>query len=283
MHSFARPPLRRGRDRGLWFQRGRGRASAAELWAPSAVTVDAAGDLLIADEGNSAVREVPAVAGTFYGVTIGAGDIATVAGQDQYTTYLNDGLAATGPVADVNYPTGLAVDGAGDLFIADSYDESIREVPAHSGVVFGRSVDADDMYTLVGVLAVGGAAAGDGTRWVLTHVTYPYGVALDPSDLSTSVTRAPTACAGSRRRDGGGAENGGSGPFGPTDVPGQQRPGLGRRGRGISAVSRLAPATPPAQLAASDPGRPGAPLGLTVNGVESPVGVDPDDVTSPGS
>jgi hypothetical protein len=83
-------------------------------------------------------------------------------------------------VADVNYPTGLAVDGAGDLFIADSYDQSIREVPAHAGVVFGRSVDADDMYTLVGVLAVGGAAAGDGTRWILTHVTYPYGVAVGP-------------------------------------------------------------------------------------------------------
>jgi trimeric autotransporter adhesin len=157
-----------------------GRATAAELWAPSAVTLDGAGDLLIADEGNSAVREVPVAAGTFYGVTIGAGDIGTVAGQDMYTTYLNDGLGATGPVADVNYPTGLAVDGAGDLFIADSYDQSIREVPAHASVLFGRSVDADDMYTLVGVLAVGGAAAGDGTRWIATHVTYPYGVALGP-------------------------------------------------------------------------------------------------------
>jgi hypothetical protein len=57
-------------------------ATKAELWGPSAVTVDQGGDLLIADEGNSAVREVPVVAGTFFGVAIGAGDIGTVAGQD---------------------------------------------------------------------------------------------------------------------------------------------------------------------------------------------------------
>jgi hypothetical protein len=176
-----------------------GPATAAELWAPSSVTVDGGGDLLIADEGNSAVREVPVVAGTFYGLAIGAGDIDTVAGQDIYTTYLNDGLGATGPVADVNYPTGLAVDGAGNLFIADSYDQSIREVPAHTAVVFGRNVDANDMYILVGLLAVGGAAAGDGTRWILTHVTYPYGIAIGPggsldfSDQGANTVRRITA------------------------------------------------------------------------------------------
>lgn len=157
-----------------------GRAVSAQLWSPSAVTVDGAGDLLIADEGNSAVREVPSTTGTFYGVAIAAGDIATVAGQDIYTEYLNDGLGASGPAASLNYPTGLAVDPSGDLIIADSYDRCIREVPAHTGVLFGRSVVADDMYTLAGILPVGGAAAGDGTRWFLTRVTYPYGVATGP-------------------------------------------------------------------------------------------------------
>jgi sugar lactone lactonase YvrE len=155
-----------------------GSALNAELWAPSAVTVDAEGDLLIADEGNSAVREVPVASGTFYGVAIAAGDIGTVAGQGIYTSYLNDGLPASGLVADVNYPSGIAVDGAGNLFIADSYDRSIREVPAHDGVLFGRTVKADDMYTLAGILAVGGVAAGDATHWILTRVTYPEGVAV---------------------------------------------------------------------------------------------------------
>ncbi len=157
-----------------------GSAVAAQLWSPSAVTVDGGGDLLIADEGNSAVREVPARTGTFYGVTIASGDIATVAGQDMYTEYLNDGLGASGPASSLNYPSGLAVDAAGDLFVADSFDRCIREVPAHSGVLFGRSVVAGDMYTMAGILPVGGAAAGDATRWILTRVTYPDGVAFGP-------------------------------------------------------------------------------------------------------
>jgi trimeric autotransporter adhesin len=160
-----------------------GNAALAQLWSPSAVTVDGVGDVLIADEGNSAVREIPATTGTFYGVAIAAGDIATVAGQDTFSTYINDGFPATGPVADVNYPSGVAVDAAGDLFIADSYDRSIVEVPAHNGVLFGRNEVADDMYTLAGILPVGGAALGDGTRWILTRVTYPDGVAVGPGEV----------------------------------------------------------------------------------------------------
>jgi hypothetical protein len=157
-----------------------GNAALAQLWSPSAVTVDSAGDVLIADEGNSAVREIPATTGTFYGVAIAAGDIATVAGQDTFSVYFNDGFPATGAVADVNYPSGVAVDAAGDLFIANSYDRSIVEVPTHNGVLFGRTEVANDMYTLAGILPVGGAAFGDGTRWILTRITYPDAVAVGP-------------------------------------------------------------------------------------------------------
>jgi sugar lactone lactonase YvrE len=157
-----------------------GPAVAARLWSPSAVTVDGSGDLLIADEGNSAVREVPATSGTFYGVAIAAGAIGTVAGQDAYSVYLNDGLPATGPASDVNYPTGLAVAASGDLVIADSDDRSIVEVTSHSGVLEGRSEAPDDMYTVAGILPVGGPASGDGTRWILSRVAYPYGVAFGP-------------------------------------------------------------------------------------------------------
>jgi DNA-binding beta-propeller fold protein YncE len=176
-----------------------GRAVMAELWSPSAVAVDAGGDILIADEGNSAVREVPATTGTFFGVAIAAGDIATVAGQDMYVEYLNDGLGASGPASSLNYPTGLTVDSAGDLVIADSFDRCIRDVPAHNGVFFGRSEDADDMYTLAGILPVGGAAAGDATRWIMTRVTYPYGVAFGPggalyfSDQGANTVRRVTS------------------------------------------------------------------------------------------
>ena len=159
-----------------------GPATSAELWSPTAVAVDGAGDVLIADEGNSAVREVAAVSGTYFGVPIAAGDIATVAGQDAYSFYLADGLVATGAAAELNFPTGLALDRAGDLLIADSYDQCLRLVAARSGTVFGHPVTAGHMYTVAGVLPVGGGRVplGDGTRWVLTKVVYPYGVALTP-------------------------------------------------------------------------------------------------------
>jgi hypothetical protein len=158
-----------------------GPAAAAQLWSPSAVTVDGAGDLIIADEGNSAIREVAATTGTFLGVPLAAGDIGTVAGQDTAGVYLTDGLAATGAASAINYPAGVAVDSAGDLFIADSADQCLREVPARSGVLFGRNVVADKMYTLAGVLTTSaGVPAGDGTAWITTHVDDPSGVALGP-------------------------------------------------------------------------------------------------------
>ncbi len=84
-------------------------------------------------------------------------------------------------MADLNYPSGLALDGRGDLFIADSYDRAVRVVPAHDGTLFGRAVTADDMYTVAGLLPVSGSLPlGDGTRWILTRVTYPSGVAVGP-------------------------------------------------------------------------------------------------------
>jgi sugar lactone lactonase YvrE len=162
-----------------------GPATAARLWSPSAVAVDSSGNVLIADEGNSAVREVAAVTGTYYGVAITAGDIATVAGQDTNSAYLADGLSATGDISALNYPSGVAVDAAGNLFVADSYDRCIRMVPAASGSLFGRSVTVGDMYTLVGVLPTGGGSVplGDGTRWILARVTYPAAVAAGPGGV----------------------------------------------------------------------------------------------------
>ena len=144
------------------------------------MAVDGAGDLLIADRGNDAVREVPVAPGDYYSVPIGANDIARVAGTGAgYGPYLTDGLSATGATAALNFPSGLAVDGRGDLFVAGLYDRAIREVPAASGPSFGRAVIAGNMYTVAGALPAG--ADQDGTRWVRTRVTYPAGLAVGPS------------------------------------------------------------------------------------------------------
>ena len=156
-----------------------GPALQAVLWTPSAVALGPSGDLVIADRGNDSVRVVAAAAGTFYGVPVAADDIATVAGSGAgYGPYLVDGLSATGPTAGLNFVSGVAVDGQGDLFIADLYDRAVREVAGSSGTSFGRSVTTGDLYTLVGAVPAG--ATGDGTRWVASRVTYPSGVAVAP-------------------------------------------------------------------------------------------------------
>jgi len=157
-----------------------GPAPDAVLWTPTAVALDRSGDLFIADRGNGSVREVAAAPGTYYGVTVSANDIATVAGSGGgYGPYLVDGLSATGPTAGLNFVSGVAVDGHGNLFVADLYDRAVRELVSTSGTSFGRRVDAGDLYTLVGAVPTG--ANGNRTRWEGTRVTYPSGLAVTPA------------------------------------------------------------------------------------------------------
>src|SRR5206468_169637 len=92
-----------------------GPAAAAQLNMPYAVAVDDAGRLFIADFGNHRVRMVGP-----------DGTISTVAGAGAPADGLGDGGPAT--EALLNTPTGLALDGAGNLFIADSRSRRIRRV-----------------------------------------------------------------------------------------------------------------------------------------------------------
>jgi DNA-binding beta-propeller fold protein YncE len=102
-----------------------GPAARAELDLPSGVAVDGAGNLVIADSGNQRVRVVAARTGRFYRRAMKAGRIYTVAG-DGTQGFSGDG----GPAAraELNYPSGVAVDGAGHLVIADTYNGRVRVV-----------------------------------------------------------------------------------------------------------------------------------------------------------
>ncbi len=90
-----------------------GAATNAELYAPSGVAVDATGNLFIADKENTVIRKV--------GIN---GIITTVAGGG--FNYPGDGGVATN--AELGYPTSVAVDATGDLFIADTDNYRIRKV-----------------------------------------------------------------------------------------------------------------------------------------------------------
>ena len=82
-----------------------GPASSAQLYYPTSVAVDGAGNLFIADYGNHRIRKVDA-----------SGTITTVAGNGT-PGFAGDGGPASS--AQLNYPYGVAVDGAGNLYIAD--------------------------------------------------------------------------------------------------------------------------------------------------------------------
>ena len=98
-------------------------ATAATLDEPTGVAVDSSGNIFISDRYNDRVREVEQA----------TGNIITIAGTGA-AGYGGDGGAAA--AATLDEPTGLALDGSGDLFIADASNNRVREViPAATVVV----------------------------------------------------------------------------------------------------------------------------------------------------
>ena len=90
-----------------------GPATNAQLKDPFAVAVDSAGNLFIADRGNSRIRRVS------------KGVITTVAGNGT-AGYNGDNVPATS--AQLNSPSGVAVDAAGSVYIADTENYRVRRV-----------------------------------------------------------------------------------------------------------------------------------------------------------
>jgi sugar lactone lactonase YvrE len=106
-----------------------GVATAANLNGPFTMVVDNAEDIFIADTNNHVIREV---AGTTAGGKT-AGDIYTVVGTN-VGGFGGDGGPATAVSAELNFPQGLALDGAGDLLIGDSLNNRVRSVAAIANV-----------------------------------------------------------------------------------------------------------------------------------------------------
>jgi hypothetical protein len=149
-----------------------GPATSAEISYPRGVTVDHAGNLLISDSG-SGMRVVAVTTGTFYGQPMTAGDIYTVAGGAS-PGYFGGGVPATRAL--LRNPRGVAVDGAGDMLIADTDNQRVRVVATHGGTLFGRSVSAGDIYTVAGG---GTQGLGDGGPATSAQLSSPAGAAAD--------------------------------------------------------------------------------------------------------
>ena len=132
-----------------------GAGASAQLNSPTGLAVDAAGRLYIADSGNNAIRRVA------------AGVISTVAGVGGVPG--NDGDGGPAVRARLNLPSGVAVDSAGNLYIADSAVNVIREVRIADGSI----------VTVAGNGRPG--FAGDGGPAASAQLWAPWGVATDPA------------------------------------------------------------------------------------------------------
>jgi len=122
-------------------------ATSAKLDSPATVAVDAAGNVVLTDTDGNRVRVVAEKTGTFYGQTMTANDIYTVAG-DGTAGYAGDGSLAT--TARLDFPSGVAVDSAGNLLIADTGNVRVRVVAAKTGTFYGVAMTADHIYTVAG-------------------------------------------------------------------------------------------------------------------------------------
>ena len=133
-----------------------GPATAAELFSPEAVTVDATGNVFIGDTGNNVVREVVKA----------TGDIVTFAGNG-IAGYSGDGGQATS--AELYSPRGLAFDAQGNLYIADeSTASSVRwSRPPATSSPSPATADCGD--------------TGDGGSPTAAQIGQPYDVIVDPA------------------------------------------------------------------------------------------------------
>lgn len=159
--------------------------TSAQLSNPQGVAVDAAGNIFIADTGNSAIRVVNTgtTALTIGGVTVQPGTIETVAGTPptacpDSSTGCGDNGAAT--AAFLNFPTGISVDASDDIFIADSSNSAIRVInPGTRPVtIAGTVVPAGDILTVAGTLGRDGYS-GDNGPATSALLNNPFGVWVD--------------------------------------------------------------------------------------------------------
>ena len=127
-----------------------GPATAARFFSPHGVTVDAAGNLLVADKGNHTIRKITP-----------DGTVTTLAGQ------AGDSGSADGAGADArfNQPFAIAIDPAQNLYVADTVNCTVRKITP-AGVV----------TTLAGLAGTQGSSDGRGSA---ARFNIPSGIAVD--------------------------------------------------------------------------------------------------------
>jgi len=118
-----------------------GTGTAASFNYPLGIAVDASGNVYVADQNNSTIRKITS-----------AGVVTTFAG----TAGVSGSADGTGAAASFYYPTGIAVDASGNVYVADTYNSTIRKITS-AGVVTTfagtAGVQGSQMGALPGVLS----------------------------------------------------------------------------------------------------------------------------------
>ena len=127
-----------------------GPAISARLTGPQGLAVDAEGNVFIADGNGARVRKVNS-----------AGTITTIAGTGRIG-FSGDGGHATS--AQLGWPYGVAVDGQGNVYIAEEQGGRVRKVSPGGTIT---------------TFAGGGSSTGDGGPATSAQVRNPHGVAVD--------------------------------------------------------------------------------------------------------
>ena len=129
-------------------------ATSAKLNGPQSIALDGSGNFYIVDTGNNRIRLVT------------MSTITTIAGTGS-PYYNGDNIEATS--ANLNNPSGIALDGSGDVYIADSASNRVRKVTMSTGVITTIAGTGSPYYN------------GDNIVATNAHLNYPQGVAVDGS------------------------------------------------------------------------------------------------------
>ncbi|MGQ0829893.1 MAG: T9SS type A sorting domain-containing protein [Bacteroidota bacterium] len=129
-----------------------GMGPAARFWGPEGIVYDGGSYLYVADMNNQLIREID----------IAACEVNTVAG----TVGVIGSANGIGTMASFNYPTDMACDGNGNLYVADQYNHQIRKIV----------IATTEVTTLAGSAGISGSADGTGSA---ARFRYPYGIEYD--------------------------------------------------------------------------------------------------------
>ena len=131
-----------------------GPANIASLKSPRGVAIDDVGDLIIADTFNNRVRRVDGSTGI----------ISTVAGNGEFSF---GGDAGSAVEASFRHPEDVAVDGQGNVFVADTENHRIRKILAGTGIIITIAGDGVARY------------AGDGGAARTASLNQPRSITVD--------------------------------------------------------------------------------------------------------